>query len=865
MSERTQGTKPGDEYQDGHRLRQYNESGRSGFITGSRVFCDACAHQMGKDPQQAARHWARSDDNCEHPEHEFNTAVSGVEEPTEYEHYKDHPEVVGWTKDNFGPGKDTTLCPSCAEDRRSAGHQMEPYYPLTTGKLMPEDSCDDCGHDLQLGRKEASMRRRAISDAEMRRLTDLPPLDLSLNQAGSCSNCGARLGPGETGVCPACEQAGGGRKTRHRQRQKLVQQKRGGLMQRTAMLDVLDHIWKASARPIDPDAAQRKYRTYKGRSGHVPIANNTWMHKDDQGQTFVRHHDTNIMGFRDNGDITVDTGGWDSSTTRSRINAFLPSNMKLMRNPSKAAGAPERVIAHNPSGGSIYPEHHWGQEGWSRETEPTRGKYGLHTDTVLHPYEDGFTINHHSGEVHDNAVEHSGTTAAPPQARGFNPEHPQGVPRSRPSRNYYDTGTDYSGANGLYFRGEPFGQQHPYEPPTPMHEQQSTHEEISRQLEQENRRPAGADSWGDSAGMGFSHHDMPGEGESFDDWLDRTTKPATNVPCPSCKGRGDVRATGPVPPGVNPWEHREPCKNCGGEGLVRNARITRHGGLASLETLTRRYIAGLQVLAYGEVKAPVNVDTLREDACPVCGENDAFDGDQCQVCGFVTPPKMFRDPDLDAAKLLDLRADPASGDPNDQNPNVGANLPPVDESEVDEDGDVAPGAEGEEADEPTDEEGEDGVVEGEVRGLGDVGEPVDEDEVDEDGDVVGGPEDPEAATQHINQGGEPFTKGPNAPEPESPAEPGEQVDGLEEETEDEEGGGLPGTPGDSVADLFCPACGFEAGAASPTSTPGNAAAPADAGDGMLEGDICPNCQKATLMTPGEIEQAEQMQPGAMAR
>jgi hypothetical protein len=258
----------------------------------------------------------------------------------------------------------------------------------------------------------------------------------------------------------------------------------------------------------------------------------------------------------------------------------------------------------------------------------------------------------------------------------------------------------------------------------------------------------------------------------------------------------------------------------------------------------------------------------------VCGENDAFDGDQCQVCGYVTPPKMFRDPDLEKAKLLDLRANPATGEANDQDPNIGANLPPVDESEVDEEGEVPeeegvePGAEGEEAEEvQNDEDADEGVVEGEARGLGDVPtdeeEPVDEDEVDEDGDVVGGPEDPEAAEKHVNQGGEPFTKGPNAPEPNEPLEEGEQVEDAQEEaagTDD-----LPGTPGDQVADLLCPACGFGADAAHPTSTPGNAAEPANAGDGMLAGDICPNCEKATLMSPGEIEEAEQMQMGTIAR
>lgn len=60
-------------------------------------------------------------------------------------------------------------------------------------------------------------------------------------------------------------------------------------------------------------------------------------------------------------------------------------------------------------------------------------------------------------------------------------------------------------------------------------------------------------------------------------------------------------------------------------------------------------------LAYGETKAPADVDTLRDENCPVCGEADAWDGNVCPVCSFVAPPKQFQDPDLGLAKQLDLR------------------------------------------------------------------------------------------------------------------------------------------------------------------------------------------------------------------
>jgi hypothetical protein len=84
--------------------------------------------------------------------------------------------------------------------------------------------------------------------------------------------------------------------------------------------------------------------------------------------------------------------------------------------------------------------------------------------------------------------------------------------------------------------------------------------------------------------------------------------------------------------------------------------------------------------AYGETKAPADVDTLREENCPVCGEDDAWDGNACPVCGFVAPPKMFQDPDLDKAKQIDLRQqqqdydDSIVPDPNDPGMDVQPDL-----------------------------------------------------------------------------------------------------------------------------------------------------------------------------------------------
>lgn len=64
---------------------------------------------------------------------------------------------------------------------------------------------------------------------------------------------------------------------------------------------------------------------------------------------------------------------------------------------------------------------------------------------------------------------------------------------------------------------------------------------------------------------------------------------------------------------------------------------------------------GVQHVAYGETIAPPKVDTLRDENCPICGEDNAYDGHRCSICGYVAPPSPFKDPDLGMASRIDLR------------------------------------------------------------------------------------------------------------------------------------------------------------------------------------------------------------------
>jgi hypothetical protein len=125
----------------------------------------------------------------------------------------------------------------------------------------------------------------------------------------------------------------------------------------------------------------------------------------------------------------------------------------------------------------------------------------------------------------------------------------------------------------------------------------------------------------------------------------------TNTSCPAYRSQDGADCTCNNQPrgGNTPHDYHasgnstdSPCSTCGGEAL-------------SDPHMNQR--TSMKHQAYGEMMAPRDVDTLRDEECPVCAEKDSYDGDQCQVCGFVKPPAMFMDPNLEMAKQIDLRKD----------------------------------------------------------------------------------------------------------------------------------------------------------------------------------------------------------------
>jgi hypothetical protein len=97
-------------------------------------------------------------------------------------------------------------------------------------------------------------------------------------------------------------------------------------------------------------------------------------------------------------------------------------------------------------------------------------------------------------------------------------------------------------------------------------------------------------------------------------------------------------------------------------GRLGRGRITRgHQDVQHWEDYAREHhpdlsgetmhLGALQMMGGDPpLRVPPSVDTLRPEACPVCGNADVFKGQRCPVCGFVSPPDIFRDPDIDQAK-----------------------------------------------------------------------------------------------------------------------------------------------------------------------------------------------------------------------
>lgn len=61
------------------------------------------------------------------------------------------------------------------------------------------------------------------------------------------------------------------------------------------------------------------------------VGNNTYAIRRDQNSIAIRLHNTDILTFSANGSIKLNTGGWETVTTKSRMNEFLPEGYSVFQ------------------------------------------------------------------------------------------------------------------------------------------------------------------------------------------------------------------------------------------------------------------------------------------------------------------------------------------------------------------------------------------------------------------------------------------------------------------------------------------------------------------------------------------------------
>ena len=72
------------------------------------------------------------------------------------------------------------------------------------------------------------------------------------------------------------------------------------------------------------DKAETMMRT--ARNGSRKLGNNTYLH--GSGDTYsVRYHSTDIVAIHRDGTYTLRTGGWETSTTKTRLNEYSPARV----------------------------------------------------------------------------------------------------------------------------------------------------------------------------------------------------------------------------------------------------------------------------------------------------------------------------------------------------------------------------------------------------------------------------------------------------------------------------------------------------------------------------------------------------------
>ena len=89
---------------------------------------------------------------------------------------------------------------------------------------------------------------------------------------------------------------------------------------------------------------EAKSRFEESSREEVKLENNTVLHKPEAYTYAIRLHDTDILTFEPSGMVTIRTGGWDTDTTKRRINKYAPVNIVQRDHDWIVTGASRSVV-----------------------------------------------------------------------------------------------------------------------------------------------------------------------------------------------------------------------------------------------------------------------------------------------------------------------------------------------------------------------------------------------------------------------------------------------------------------------------------------------------------------------------------------
>ena len=94
-------------------------------------------------------------------------------------------------------------------------------------------------------------------------------------------------------------------------------------------------IAKMTSYPTSYGDAFILWHDSKHFNGSVRLGHNTTLHELPNGDFAIKYYDTFIVTYTQEGQIILDTGGWDTVTTSGHMDVFTPDSISVKINKGK--------------------------------------------------------------------------------------------------------------------------------------------------------------------------------------------------------------------------------------------------------------------------------------------------------------------------------------------------------------------------------------------------------------------------------------------------------------------------------------------------------------------------------------------------